>query len=297
MNAMLSNVMKSLSRIHINPDVKMYAGMAMAAAGTVTACVATTKLSGVIEEHLERLKNVRETVDEREIGKATVVEYGRTMWNVTKLYAAPAAMIIGGNALMHNAHIDLKKTNLGLAASVVSLESELDNAFNRLVGEVGEDEAKRIFAGGKKVIETIEETDENGKTHKKKQEVVKYNDKPLSPDAFLFDESNKNWEKAHLCNYRFVMNQLHYAQDKLDARNKNGHGWLTKNEVLDLLDMEPVADGFVRGWRGGDIISFGVEDERCRGFREGDERNVWLVLNCNPEPLGIDLRKDIIAKL
>ena len=287
----LTSFLKRLPKIHINPDVMMFAGMATTAAGTVTACIATLKLGDIIEDHMSRMEIVRKETPEDELGKATVMEYGKTIWKSVKLYSGPVALIAIGNGMMYKSHLDLKQMNVGLTASLMSLENEFENHRAKTRELIGEEAEQMIYDGGHKAEGII--FDKNGK--EKKVTKVAYTGKPSSPDAVLFDESNTNWEKAFLCNYRFIMNQLSYAQQKLDSRGVGGrNGWLTKNEVLELLNFEPVADGFVKGWRSKQpdgsrtIIDFGLNSPRCQDFRDGIERNVWLVLNCDKMPLGVD---------
>lgn len=290
MNGLMALHNIRLPKIHIKPSTKMYVGMATAAAGTVAACIATMKLNDIIEEHMEKMEEIRENAPEETVGKETVIQYGRTAGRVFKLYLGPVLLLVAGNTMMHSSFIDMKNLNLDLAAGIASIKSEFGNYRGCVRERLGEEEEKVIFDGGHLI--DVTEYDENGKKTKYKATV--YDGKPCDPWAFLFDESNRHWEKAHMCNPRFVSNQLKYCQAKLDARDKatGGKGWLTLNELREMFDMLPVAGGFTQVFPSRDengdrfVIDLGLNSKRAQSFMDGEELSVWLTPNCKAINLG-----------
>ena len=84
--------------------------------------------------------------------------------------------------------------------------------------------------------------------------------------------------------YIFLKCQQRYANDLLQIR-----GWVTLNDVYDMLGFPRSQAGQVVGWvydkdnpQGDNYIDFGIYDlhkEGCRDFVNGIERSIWLDFN------------------
>lgn len=72
----------------------------------------------------------------------------------------------------------------------------------------------------------------------------------------LFDQSNPNWSKTYGYNHMFLQAQRNWANQLLTA-----HGFLTLNQVFEMLSLPLTEQGAVAGWvsDGNTEIDFGDE--------------------------------------
>lgn len=69
-----------------------------------------------------------------------------------------------------------------------------------------------------------------------------------------FDWNNPSWSKTYGINRMFLHAQLGYANQILADR-----GYLTLNEVYDMLSLPQTEQGALAGWVGDTEVSFGEE--------------------------------------
>ena len=102
--------------------------------------------------------------------------------------------------------------------------------------------------------------------------------------ARCYDAGCVGWVKDAEKNLYFLKCQQRYANDLLQIR-----GWVTLNDVYDMLGFPRSQAGQVVGWvydkdnpQGDNYIDFGIYDlhkEGCRDFVNGFERSIWLDFN------------------
>lgn len=77
---------------------------------------------------------------------------------------------------------------------------------------------------------------------------------PIARVEASFDTTNRNWSRTYGNNRMFLQAQQHYANVLLADR-----GFLTLNEVYDMLDLPKTESGALTGWVGDIAIDFGEE--------------------------------------
>ncbi len=80
-----------------------------------------------------------------------------------------------------------------------------------------------------------------------------------------FDEKNPNWSNTPEYNAIFLRAQKNYMNDLL----RMGREFMTLNDVFDQLSIPRTNEGMVYGWRGDDVIEFGIEIEDILDAEDG----------------------------
>lgn len=68
-----------------------------------------------------------------------------------------------------------------------------------------------------------------------------------------FDQHNPNWSTQNGHNQFFLEAEQRYANDILRSK-----GFITLNEVFDMLDLEKTEEGALTGWVGDVEVDFGI---------------------------------------
>lgn len=291
-----------------SPEILAVAGVAGAITSAVMACKATTKLSGVLDEHKEQVNQIHDYVEnvgysekysEEDKKKDLTIVHTQTAVKVAKLYAP--SVILGAlsiTALLSSNHI-LKKRNVALAAAYATVDKSFKEYRERVVDRFGEQLDRELKYGikAKEIEEKV--VDENGKekTVKSTVDAIDTEDpNHISEYARFFDESCENWCKDANANLMFLRQQQNYANDVLQCK-----GYLFLNDVYELLGIPSTAAGQVVGWvydpknpKGDNFVDFGLYDqdgsprqnEAKRLFVNGHERTVLLDFNVQGNILG-----------
>jgi hypothetical protein len=69
-----------------------------------------------------------------------------------------------------------------------------------------------------------------------------------------FDTNNRNWSRSYGNNRLFLQAHQQWANQLLAAR-----GFVTLNEVFDMLSLPQTEDGATTGWTGNIEVDFGEE--------------------------------------
>lgn len=103
----------------------------------------------------------------------------------------------------------------------------------------------------------------------------------VSHYAVWFNEKCLAWTKDPEQNKYFLLQQLHYANEKLKAR-----GYLFLNDVYEMLGIPRTKAGQVVGWIydpnspiGDSYVDFGIFDTRNEDFVNGYENSILLDFN------------------
>ena len=282
-----------------SPEILVVGGVVGLVTSGIMACKATTKLSDILDDSKEQIElfdkvaanpeMVKEeyTVEDAEKDKKIVKV--QTAVKVAKLYAPSVAVgVVSIGAIFASNNI-MRKRNVALGAAYATVDRAFKDYRNRVVDRFGEelDKELRYNLKTKEVKETIE--DENGKKKTVKRN-IKYMDSPLPSEfAVIYDDGCAGWTKDPEDNKFFLIQQQRYANERLKRR-----GYLSLNEVYDLLGFPSTKAGQVVGWlydckdpnyKGDDFVDFGlynVDYEPNRDFVNGYERNIILDFNVAP---------------
>lgn len=287
-NAVARACSRSMLKINKNaPQILVGAGIVGSIGAVVVACVATTKLPKVLEEHKEQKEEIQALPEGNDISKLESKLYVKTGLKIAGLYAPAAALEFLSLAAIISAHISLQKRNAGLAAAYTAVDKAFKNYRKGVIDRFGEDIDKELRLGVKEIEVEETETDDKGKEKKVKKKVrVLDPDDPSTygPYTKVFDESCNGWTKDPEANMAFLKTQQSVFNDKLRL---NGHVWL--NDVYEALGIPKTKSGQVVGWIydeenpiGDNYIDFGLYDIRrskVRDFINGYERCIILDFN------------------
>lgn len=259
-----------------SPEILMYAGAAGAIVASVMACRATLKLNAILEPSKETLSKINETLEDESVEDYTSKDAGKdkaivilsTALDIAKIYAP--SVILGGISLacMIKSHNILNKRNAALAASFATVTESFKRYRKEVVDRYGARADFEMKHGIKTEKVEVTETDENGKTKKKKVNVDVMTGQP-SEYARFFDESCDGWDKDPEYNLMFLKSQQQYANDQLMAK---GHLFL--NDVYKALGIKESKEGQIVGWIynpenpvGDNYVDFGMYDVNVEGYR------------------------------
>lgn len=235
-----------------SPEILMVVGIAGTVAGTVAACKATTKLEPImneLEEKREEIKNVVEDENGEELvnenkNKELAIAYAETGVQVAKTYAPAAIIMVLSLSSILAANNILRKRNFALMTAYATLNKTYADYRERVSNRYGKDVEEEIRYGIEKRKITEEVVDENGKKKNVKKEVEVSTVDADNSTIFEFSkDTTTHFDSVMDYNRQFLSARQSLANDMLVA-----NGYLFLNEVLDLLDLDRTADGFMLGW-------------------------------------------------
>lgn len=293
-----NNITRSLHKVGFkikkhSPEILAVVGVVGVGATVVTACVATTKLSDILDETTDTIEKINETVanpdfadkySEEDATKDKVIVYTQTSVKIAKLYAPSVILGVASVGCFLTSHNILRKRNIALAAAYATVDKGFKEYRSRVVERFGEalDHELKYDIKAKEFEETV--IDEDGKEKVVKKTVSVVDPNTYSDYARFFDEYCAGWSKDAEYNLMFLKKQQAYANDKL--RND---GFLFLNDVYEMLGIPKTKAGQVVGWIydeknpiGDNFVDFGIYDvnnEVKRDFVNGYERSILLDFN------------------
>ena len=299
----MTNVSRSLHKVGFkfkkhSPEILVVAGVIGIVTSTVMACKATTKVNDIIDEATDTIDAIHnsagkglhtsdgEEYTQEVANKDLAIVYVQTGWKFVKLYGPAVALAVASIGCMIGSNQILRKRNVALAAALTAVDTSFKEYRGRLIDRFGKDLDRELRFGikAKEIEEKI--IDENGKetTVTKTVEVVDPNT-AHSLYSVVFCEGNAGWTKNAELNKVFLIQQQNYANDKLRLR-----GYLTLNEVYEMVGAPTTAYGQIAGWVytedssiGDNFVDFGIFDianEKACDFVNGRERSIILDFNC-----------------
>ena len=273
-----------------SPEILMCAGVVGVIGASVWACKSTLKLTSIISNVKETSEKIHEVVNDEtleyseEDGKKDLrITYGNAVLDIVKLYTP--SVILGSLSIgfMVQSHRILNKRNAALAAAFATATESFNKYRKSVVDRYGERVDYELKHGIRQEKVEVEETDENGKTKKKKIS-IDVMDAP-SDYARYYDESCDGWNKDPEYNLMFLKAQERFANDKLKAQ-----GYLFLNDVYKELGILPSKEGQIVGWvyspENPDVdsyVDFGIYDVNVNDYRNdmanetiGEERREFV---------------------
>lgn len=276
-----------LNVIKFSPEIMVGSGIVGMVGAGVMACVATTKVEAIMEEHKKQILTIDECLDKVQEGvieaeytvedsvKDKRIVLCKTGWEFTKAYGpaivlgvASAASILGGYGI-------IKKRYVGVCAALATTQEGWDKYRQGVVERYGEQVDYELKNGIKAENITLAENEDGAV-----DECIDIKDVHCSQYARFFDEASTWWKKDANYNYAFLKSQQSKFNDLLKVR---GHVFL--NEVYDALDIPRSKEGSVVGWvygNGDDFIDLGLDNAAYvanRRFTNGLEPVVLLDFN------------------
>ena len=308
---LVNKVSRSVNKIGLklkkhSPEILITVGVVGTVASVVLACKATLKVNEVLEEAKETIDVIHNTAETYEVksadaddavageivytkedaNKDLLIVYAQTGWKLTKLYApsvAVGALSIGCMLASNNI---LRKRNVALATAFAGAVNDLKEYRGRVIERFGKDMDRelRYNIKAKEIEERVVDEKGNETVVTKTVEVVDPN-ALHSMYSVVFCEGNLGWTRNAELNKVFLIQQQNYANDKLKAK-----GYITLNEVYEMIGAQTTAYGQLAGWVwtedgsiGDNFVDFGIFDvynEKACDFINGIEKSVILDFNC-----------------
>ena len=300
---LVNKVTRSLHKVGFkfkkhSPEILVVTGVIGIVTSTVMACKATTKVNDIVTESKETIDKIHDCVGKglhtsdgeeytQEVAnKDLAIVYTQTAQKFVKLYgpsvligAASIGCMVGSNRI-------LRKRNVALAAALTTVEKSFKDYRGRVIDRFGKDLDRELRFGikAKEIKEKVIDENGNETTVTKTVEVVDPNT-AHSLYSIVFCEGNTGWTKNAELNKAFLIQQQNWANDKLRLR-----GYLTLNEVYEMVGAPTTAYGQIAGWVytedssvGDNFVDFGIFDvtnEKACDFVNGRERSIILDFNC-----------------
>lgn len=240
-NTLLNKIGGSLQRVGLkaqkhSPELFLIGGIGLGIAAAVTACVASMKVSDVLDESKEKVDAIHERAEvhdtpKNEVNAQLTGAYLQTGMAFVKLYG-PSVMLgtLSVTCILVSNNI-LRKRNVALGAAYAAVDKGFKEYRSRVVSRFGEEVDKELrYNMTTKKEETVEIDPETGKEKKVKKEVKVIDPKAISDYADVFykyqeDENgnslpNPYWEANNDYNLMFLRAQEKYANDLLRSKKR-----------------------------------------------------------------------------
>lgn len=276
-----------------SPEILIAAGVTGVAVSAVMACVATTKVSGILEETKEAVDAIHEMSNnavssdeytEHDSKKDLAIVYTKTALSFFKLYAPSVILGAASIGCILASHNIIRQRNVALAAAYATVDKGFKEYRGRVIERFGKELDRELKYNIKaKEIEEVT-VDEKGKEKTTTKVVNTMDPNNYSPYSIVFDDGNAGWDKDPEITKFFLIQQQNNANDLLKAK---GHLFL--NEVYDMLGAQRTKAGQCVGWIydekcpvGDNFVDFGIFDiynAKARDFVNGYERVIVLDFN------------------
>ena len=300
---LVNKVTRSLHKVGFkfkkhSPEILVVTGVIGIVTSTVIACKATTKVNDIVTESKETINKIHDCVGKglhtsdgeeytQEVAnKDLAIVYTQTAWKFVKLYGPSVLLGAASIGCMVGSNRILRKRNVALAAALTTVEKSFKDYRGRVIDRFGKDLDRELRFGikAKEIKEKVIDENGNETTVTKTVEVVDPNT-AHSLYSIVFCEGNTGWTKNAELNKAFLIQQQNWANDKLRLR-----GYLTLNEVYEMVGAPTTAYGQIAGWVytedssiGDNFVDFGIFDvtnEKACDFVNGRERSIILDFNC-----------------
>lgn len=294
----LKSLTRSLSRTGLkfkkhSPEILIVAGVTGVVASTVMACVATTKVSAIIEEtkeNIDTIHNVSNDVElsevytEQDSKKDLAIVYGKAGLRLVKLYAPSIILGVASISCILASHNIIRKRNMALAAAYATIDKGFKEYRGRVIERFGKELDRELKYNIKaKEIEEVS-VDEKGNETVTKKTIEAIDPNVYSPYSIVFDDGNTGWDKDPEVTKFFLIQTQNYANELLKTK-----GVLFLNEVYEMLGAQRTKAGQCVGWIydenspvGDNFVDFGIFDiykPKARDFVNGYEKVIVLDFN------------------
>ena len=228
-----------------SPEILTGLGIGGVITGTVLACTATTKLEKTMEPHKKELDDIHTNPnpDEAEHRKEIAKAYGRTAWDLAKLYGPAVIVESAGIGCLLGSHKILRDRLTGALGTLATVSGAFDSYKKRVAEKYGEDAEKEIRYDIRDVDVDEEYTDAKGKTKTKKKTYKVVDNREKSPYARFYAEGCDGWSKDPGANVTTLMSKQAWLNNRLQIR-----GYLFLNEVYECLGIPLIREGQYLGW-------------------------------------------------
>ena len=282
-----------------SPEILTGFGLLMGVAAIFTAC-SKMKATEEVKEDFEEEIGIIEEEEEKGTKEYFFAKFKagcKVLWRYLKIFWLPILLEILSILSIWYSHGIMVKRNADLASAAIVLTQQLDKYRSRVREKVGAEVENDLFYNltNKKVGEAVV-TDESGKDKKIKIFEKVVTDGAEGPFDRIFAQGTTREWKGNNPSYNmiFLTQMLRNAKDTMEGRaTPHSNGWITINEVYNILGFDSVEEGFNWGWVWSSydpkymstFIDFGVSDSSSsvvRDFMNNMETAIPLHFNCQP---------------
>ena len=302
-NALLNKIGESFQKVGLkaqkySPEIFLIAGIGLGIGAAVYACIASMKVTDVLDETKEKVDNIHEQAElndlpSKEVNAQLTGAYLQTGMAFVKLYG-PSVMLgtLSVTCILVSNNI-LRKRNVALGAAYAAVDKGFKEYRSRVVSRFGEEVDKELrYNMTTKKEEVIEVDPETGKEKKINKEVKVIDPKAISDYADVFYEyqedeygnslPNPYWEANNDYNLMFLRAQEKYANDLLRSKRR-----VFLNDIRKAIGLPETKAGQMVGWvydpENPDIdncIDFGIDwDHIYRYSEDGIDSPILLDFN------------------
>lgn len=234
-----------------SPEILIVCGIVGSVAAIVSACKATTKIDGILEERQAQIDKVEEwkakgdeeLYSEEDAGRDKLIINLQTAGKIAKMYAPAIALEAVSIGALLTSHNIMARRNLALGASYAAIKKAFDEYRDRVTDKFGSEVDKQMRYGGHQEKIKTKITDEDGKDKIVSEGVTVIDDPKEDSCLRYFTKSNPYWDSDPEYVRLFLKNRQDDANDKL--RN---HGYLVINDVFQALGFTTTKAGMISGW-------------------------------------------------
>lgn len=237
----------------VRPEILLGAGIISVVAATVVACIKTKDVEPVVanaKEQVDELNYIRDNpcAEEAPTFKEYLRVYSRTAWQITKIYALPAAVMAGGIVCIIGSHGDLKARNARLLADLTATQALFKEYRRRVSEAIGEENEQKIYLGAVDGPISLKKVDpETGEVVEETKDGIIFNNGPGSMYARNFTpETSVEYDCRTYAEY-FLERKIAHLNWLLGTVP-----FITLNEVYDELGFRgkygKCPEGMVVGW-------------------------------------------------
>ena len=279
------------------PTIMVVSGVTSMGASVILASKKTLQIEERLAPHVESLEKIQHGLDlglngynDKAAAKDRGIVYGRVAVDMTKLYAVPGVLFVGGACLVFGGHRIMLKRNATLALAFTGLKKSFDAYRQRVRDEFGPMVDQGMLTGHRQ----IEVIDDDGKV-----QTVNTRDwdaDQTDPYNRLFAEGETTqWINDLAVNKLFIQNQQTMAQILLGNR-----GFLYLSEVYEALGFPETDISRVVGWKAGfnpdgskeiPVIDFGLDRPLPDDWKHSKEKAIYLDFNCQGLIIGGKVQK------
>lgn len=192
-----------LKLIKHRPEILLGTGLLSIAGGVVLVCNASRKVDDVISEASEEIDRAKAELTGVDSDKAVRKEQGKCAWELFKMYAPGAGLLVAGTVLVIKSHGEMGERVAAIGMALNDTAAAFMVYRGNVVDRYGEEVDKDLLYSRKPVeIVNFGYTDEDGVEHPDTTEIVNTVDIPAI--SIEFDRDNVNWSDSKLYNQHFL---------------------------------------------------------------------------------------------
>lgn len=288
---------KLLAKAHA-PTIMVVSGVASMGASVVTASKQTLKVEETLTPHVESLEKIQSGLDleldgytSKSAARDRGVVYGRVGVDMTKLYAVPGVLFIGGACLIFGGHRMLLKRNATLAIAFTGVKKAFDAYRSNVRDEFGA-EADQAMLHSYKIKEIVDPKTGAVSTVNTRD----WDADHVDPYNRVFEQgATSQWHDDLGVNKLFVAGQMRMAQILLGNR-----GYLYLSEVYEALGFPETDISRVVGWKAKlnpdgskdiPVVDFGLDRPMPDDWKYTKDAAIYLDFNCQGLIVGGKVQK------